>query len=118
MQQLEQVRGENEELSTELSKVITEHQKTNNSLKTERDLLRSQLMGLQQSLRETQEALKLNQDELIAVQSKYDGYKVRAQSVLRQNQNRDVGQVENLVEEVASLKARNEALTKDISHIK
>ncbi|XP_074025532.1 uncharacterized protein [Leptinotarsa decemlineata] len=109
-QLLETNRSETEELSTELSKVIAEHQKTNNTLKIERDHLRSQILGLQQSLREAQDGLKLKTDELALIQNEYDGYKVRAQSVLRQNQSRDIGLEEKMSEEVASLTAENSSL--------
>ncbi|CAH0557109.1 unnamed protein product [Brassicogethes aeneus] len=107
---LESVRSENEELSTELSKVIAEHQKAINSVKSEKDHLRSQVLGLQQSLRQTQGTLKLKEDELESVISEYEGYKVRAQSVLRQNQTRDVGLEEKLNEEVTTLKSQNDLL--------
>lgn len=110
-QLLETSRSETEELSTELSKVIAEHQKTNNILKSERDLLRSQTLGFQQNLREAQDALKLKEDELVVIRNEYEGYKVRAQSVLRQNQNRDVGLEEKLTEQVASLNVQNSQLT-------
>ncbi|KAJ8940012.1 hypothetical protein NQ314_010843 [Rhamnusium bicolor] len=113
-QLLENSRSENEELSTELSKVIAEHQKTNNILKNERDHLRSQMIGLQQHLREVQDSLKLKEDELKIIRNEYDGYKVRAQSVLRQNQNRDVGQEEKLSEEMASLKLQNSKLSNQL----
>lgn len=111
---LETSRSETEELSTELSKVIAEHQKTNGILKGERDHLRSQTLGLQQNLREAHDALKLKEDELVVIRNEYEGYKVRAQSVLRQNQNRDVGLEEKLTEEVANLKVQNAQLTSEL----
>ncbi|KAJ8916179.1 hypothetical protein NQ315_016318 [Exocentrus adspersus] len=113
-QLLETSRSESEELSTELSKVIAEHQKTNAMLKNERDLLRSQTLGLQQNLRDAQDALKLKEDELRVILTEYEGYKVRAQSVLRQNQIRNIGLEEKLAEEVADLKVRNAQLNSDL----
>ncbi|CAH1176160.1 unnamed protein product [Phaedon cochleariae] len=110
-QLLETSRSETEELSTELSKVIAEHQKANNNLKNERDQLRSQVLGLQQNLREVQDNLQLKTDELRVIQMEYEGYKVRAQSVLRQNQNRDVGMEEKLSGEVALYISQNATLT-------
>ncbi|XP_044268674.1 GRIP and coiled-coil domain-containing protein 2-like [Tribolium madens] len=114
-QLLETVRSENEELSTELSKVIAEHQKVNASLKTEKENLKGQVLGLQQTLREVQDVLKLKEDELKIVQSDYENYKVRAQSVLRQNQNRDVGLEEKLSEEATALRVKCEALTTELN---
>ncbi|XP_064212719.1 GRIP and coiled-coil domain-containing protein 2-like [Tribolium castaneum] len=115
---LETVRSENEELSTELSKVIAEHQKVNTSLKSEKENLKGQILGLQQTLRDVQDALKLKEDELKIVQNDYENYKVRAQSVLRQNQSRDVGLEEKLSEEVSALGVKCEALTAELNKCK
>ncbi|RZC32697.1 GRIP and coiled-coil domain-containing protein 2 [Asbolus verrucosus] len=117
-QLLETERSENEELSTELSKVIAEHQKIYGSLKGEKEHLRSQILGLQQSLRETQDTLKLKGDELKIIQSDYDNYKVRAQSVLRQNQSRDVGLEEKLSEELSTIRAKHETVNSDLKECK
>lgn len=114
-QHLETARSEIEELSTELGKVIAEHQKVNNLLKSERDQLSNDNLKLQQDLRETQDTLRLSKEELRIIQGEYDGYKVRAQSVLRQNQSRDVGLEEKLSEEVTSLAAQNLALTQQVN---
>ncbi|XP_063902801.1 GRIP and coiled-coil domain-containing protein 2-like [Zophobas morio] len=113
-QLIEAVRSENEELSTELSKVIAEHQKHQSSLKNEKEHLRSQVLGLQQTLREVQDTLKLREEELKIVQNDYDTYKVRAQSVLRQNQNRNVGLEEKLAEELSALQVKCETLTSEL----
>lgn len=115
---LETVRFENEELSTELSKVIAEHQKSLSLIKSERDQLRNQLIGLQQNLRDCQNQLTLREDELAAIKGDYESYKVRAQSVLKKNQNRDLGQEEKLVEEVSSLKAEVETLNEELKLIR
>ncbi|XP_028140397.1 GRIP and coiled-coil domain-containing protein 2 [Diabrotica virgifera virgifera] len=117
-QQLEVSRSETEELSTELCKVIAEHQKTNSTIKSERDQLSNENLRLHQSLREAQDHLKLSKDELKVIQGEYDGYKVRAQSVLRQNQKRDVGLEEKLSEEVASLLAQNSVLSRQLEESK
>lgn len=114
---LESSRSENEELATELSKVIAEHQKAANAAKNEKDHLRSQLLGLQQSLRQTQDSLKLKEDELKSTNAEYESYKVRAQSVLRQNQNRDVGLEEKLSEEVTTLKSQNDFLNSQLKEL-
>lgn len=111
---LETVRFENEELSTELSKVIAEHQKSLSLIKSERDQLRNQLIGLQQNLRDCQNQLTLREDELAAIRGDYESYKVRAQSVLKKNQNRDLGQEEKLLEEVDFLKAEVEKLNEEL----
>ncbi|VEN50316.1 unnamed protein product [Callosobruchus maculatus] len=114
--QLEVARSETEDLSTELSKAIAEHQKTNAQLKEERDMLRGQTMCLQQTLRELQDESKLKADELKVIQQEYEKYKVRAQSILRQNQNhRDLGLEEKHSEELATLTAQNATLTSQLN---
>nr|CAI5830605.1 unnamed protein product [Callosobruchus analis] len=117
--QLEVARSETEDLSTELSKAIAEHQKTNAQLKEERDMLRGQTMCLQQTLRELQDESKLKADELKVIQQEYEKYKVRAQSILRQNQNhRDLGLEEKHSEELATLTAQNATLTSQLNEYK
>ncbi|CAH2007852.1 unnamed protein product [Acanthoscelides obtectus] len=117
--QLETARSVTEELSTELSKAIAEHQKVNAQLKEERDSLRGQTMGLQQSLREIQDECKLKTDELTAIRQEYDKYKVRAQSILRQNHNhRDLGLEEKHSEELATLKAQSAVLLGQLNEYK
>lgn len=117
-QNLEETRLENEELSTELSKVIAEHQKIYNALKAEKDYLRSQNLGLEQRLREVQDAFNLKNHELDTIEAEYQAYKVRAQSVLRQNQTRDLGLEEKLHEEVAGLKMQVANLTQELNAYK
>ncbi|KAF7281430.1 hypothetical protein GWI33_004758 [Rhynchophorus ferrugineus] len=107
---LECARSENEELSTELSKLIAEHQKALNSIKSERDLLRNHSLSLQQNLREALDKLTMREDELNAIKDDYETYKVRAQSVLKKNQNRDLGLEEKLSEEVTTFKSQNNDL--------
>nr|CAH7727306.1 unnamed protein product [Callosobruchus chinensis] len=117
--QLEVARSETEDLSTELSKAIAEHQKTNTQLKEERDMLRGQTMCLQQTLREIQDESKLKAEELKVIQQEYEKYKVRAQSILRQNQNhRDLGLEEKHSEELATLTAQNVTLTSQLNEYK
>lgn len=118
MSNFEECRRENEELSTELSKVIAEHQKASSGLKTEKEFLRSQNLGMEQKLRELQETLKLKEQELANVQSEYQSYKIRAQSVLRQNQTRDIGLEEKLSQEAENLKVQNARLNEDLDATK
>ncbi|XP_066261559.1 GRIP and coiled-coil domain-containing protein 2-like [Euwallacea similis] len=114
---LETVRSENEELSTELSKVIAEHQKSLNLLKSERDQLRNQLSSTQQHLRDAQDVLKLREDELGAIKGDYETYKVRAQSVLKKSQNRDLGLEEKLSEELSSCREEIVKLREELKHV-
>lgn len=115
---LEECRLENEELSTELSKVIAEHQKASAALKAEKELLKSQNLGLEQKLREIQDVLKLKEHELEIINTEYQSYKIRAQSVLRQNQTRDIGLEEKLAQGVDQLKAQMQILNEDLNSTK
>ncbi|KAL1491312.1 hypothetical protein ABEB36_011926 [Hypothenemus hampei] len=115
---IETVRSENEELSRELPKVISEHQKTLSQVKGERDRLRNELLGVQQNLRDVRDVLKLREDELETMKTEYENYKVRAQSILKKNQNRDLGMEEKLQEEVSDIKSINEKLKLELSELK
>lgn len=112
---VETSRANVEELSIELSKTIAEHQKIDESVKIERDHLRNQNAVLQQNVRELQDDLNLKIEELRNIQKEYAGYKIRAQSVLKQSQNRDVGFEEKLVEEINSLKTKNSTLVTELN---
>ncbi|KAK5647091.1 hypothetical protein RI129_005555 [Pyrocoelia pectoralis] len=118
VESLESSRLENENLSSQLSKTMSEHQKAYNGLKAERDYLRGQNLGLEEKWRDLSETLRLRENELSEVSKEYQGYKVRAQSVLRQNQTRDVGLEEKLTEEVATFKTQTSALTSEMSDLR
>lgn len=115
---IEKIRSDNEDLSTQLSKSIAEHQKLTNSLREECDILKSKNMGLEQSLREVKDSLRMKEQEFSEMEKEYGGYKVRAQSVLRQNQNRDLGAEEKLTEEAASLRAQVDILTTQLNELR
>lgn len=114
----EKYRAEVEELSIELSNTIAEHQKTGENLRNERDHLRNQTVIFQQNIRDIQNELNLKIEELTNIKTEYEGYKIRAQSVLRQNQNRDIGFEEKLLEEINSLKIKNSSLQTELDDYK
>lgn len=107
-------KSENEELSTELSKVIADNQKFTHSLKYDRDQLRNHVSSLQQSLREASDKLILKEDELRILKDDYETYKVRAQSVLKKNHTRDLGLEEKLSEEVTTIKSYNSEIQNEL----
>lgn len=98
--------------------IVANHQKLTETYKTEKDQIRAQNLGLEQRLHETQETLRTCEDELKRMQHDYDGYKVRAQSILRQNQTRDVGLEEKLSVEADSLKAQLQVLSLETRELK
>lgn len=114
----ENIRIENEDLSSQLSTIIADNQKLINNVKSEKESLRIVNIGLEQKLRELQNEFNLKNDELSRIKEEHLAYKVRAQSVLRQNQTRDVGLEENLKEEIGTLKARINILTVEINDLK
>ncbi|XP_065164162.1 GRIP and coiled-coil domain-containing protein 2 [Atheta coriaria] len=118
LKSLEATRSENEDLSTQLSKIIAEHQKVNQLLREEKDHFRNENVDLESRLRQLSDQLKLRSDELDNVNAEYQSYKVRAQSVLRQNQSRDVGVEEKLTEEAASLRAQMKIYQSEIDELK
>ena len=115
---METTKLENEDLSTQLSKVIAEHQKNTNHLKTELEHIKSHNSTTDQTNKQLQAALHLKQSELNDMFSEYQGYKVRAQSVLRQNQNRDITTEEKLLEEVESLRAQTHVLNEELNGLR
>lgn len=115
---LERIRMENEDLSTQLSRTVSEHQKIIENLKSEKDHLRNVNLGLERKLREVEDKNKLNEEEFAKIKKDYEAYKIRAQSVLKQNQNRDYGLEEKLTEEIESLRAQIDVLKKENDEIK
>lgn len=117
-QQLELLRSQNEELSTSLSNDIAERQKLINSLREEKENLYIQSINMQQSNKELQQKLSLKEEEFLTVNKEFENYKIRAQSVLRQNQNRDIGLEEKLNGNVCSLMSQKEALSSEIEQLR
>ncbi|KAF5275677.1 hypothetical protein FQA39_LY06789 [Lamprigera yunnana] len=115
---LESCRSKNEELSYQLSKVISENQKNYNTVKEEKDYLHAQNIAFEQKLTELADTLKFKSEELDEVNKEYRGYRVRAKSVLRQHQTRDVGLEEKLSEEVTTLKVQASNVTSELNDLR
>ncbi|KAK9879645.1 hypothetical protein WA026_006710 [Henosepilachna vigintioctopunctata] len=116
-QQLESTRSQIEELSTELSKDIAERQKTINTLREEKEVIYLENLNSQQTTRQLHQKLSLKEQELLTISKEYDNYKIRAQSVLWQNQNRDIGLEEKLNDNVSSLTSQVESLHSEIKEL-
>nr|XP_022903677.1 GRIP and coiled-coil domain-containing protein 2-like [Onthophagus taurus] len=120
---VENIRMDNEDLSTQLSKTIVENEKNQTILQKQCESYKQKYLSLENSLKSIQNQFELKQNELIEIQSDYENYKVRAQSVLlRQNQNssRDACGVveEKLKEESASLQAQVDILGVELQRSK
>ncbi|XP_044752880.1 GRIP and coiled-coil domain-containing protein 2 isoform X2 [Coccinella septempunctata] len=115
LQQLEILRSQNEELYTSLSSDIMVRQKIIDSLREEKENLQVQNLNIQQNNKELQEMLSSKEEELSIMNKDFENYKIRAQSVLRQNQNRDIGLEEKLNENVCSLLSQIQVLNSEIN---
>lgn len=80
-------------------------------LKTDNEMSVSQQFALEDEVRDLKAKLISCEHELANVQTEFASYKVRAQTVLRQNQTRDACDEEELREELAMLKQAKGDLT-------
>lgn len=106
LRSLENMKITNEEMSAELAQVIARDKKHIEELKNDKDHLTSKILGLEEKVRDLMKNLNDREQELKLLREEFSGYKVRAQSVLRQNQSRDVAVEEKLSEEVEELKTQ------------
>lgn len=97
-------------LQAEQSQTEADRQKQMEKLKTENERSMGQLFSLQEQVRELQSKLSSSELELVNVQTEFASYKVRAQSVLRQNKSKDSSAEEELKEEIELLTKSNEGL--------
>lgn len=84
-------------------------------LKTDNEKSVSQQFALEDEVRDLRAQLAACEHELANVQTEFASYKVRAQTVLRQNQSRDASDDEELREELALLKRAKDDLTAKLS---
>lgn len=95
----------------ELSQYTVDKEKLITSLTSESEKNVRQLFAFEDEIRNLK--LKLNEadQELVNVKTEFASYKVRAQSVLRQNQSKDSTNEDELKEELSSALKSNENLT-------
>lgn len=95
----------------ELSQYTVDKEKLITSLTSESEKNIRQLFAFEDEIRNLK--LKLNEadQELVNVKTEFASYKVRAQSVLRQNQSKDSTNEDELKEELSSALKSNENLT-------
>lgn len=103
IKKLEDMTISNEELNTQLAQLLIQHQKQVETLRTEKDSFKIQVLALEEKVKDFMASLKQREEELQQIQNEFSNYKVRAQSVLKQNNTRDVGKEERLNEEVNTL---------------
>uniref|UniRef100_A0A182NSM2 GRIP domain-containing protein n=1 Tax=Anopheles dirus TaxID=7168 RepID=A0A182NSM2_9DIPT len=108
--QLEELHEEHDRLKArvennrvELEQVAAEKEKTCGALEVEKNTLQKQTVNLEAELTELRTALTGRQQELDDVRTEFASYKIRAQSVLRQNQSKDSCREKELEEELSQL---------------
>nr|XP_040224325.2 GRIP and coiled-coil domain-containing protein 2-like isoform X1 [Anopheles coluzzii]XP_040224326.2 GRIP and coiled-coil domain-containing protein 2-like isoform X1 [Anopheles coluzzii]XP_049462261.1 GRIP and coiled-coil domain-containing protein 2-like isoform X1 [Anopheles coluzzii] len=129
--QLEELRDEHERLKqkvennrVELEQIAADKEKTCGSLEVEKNSLLKRNVALEGELSEIRKDLAGKQQELDDVRTEFASYKIRAQSVLRQNQNKDSSREKELEEEVSQLQrsldaaeGKQQALAKQVSDL-
>ncbi|KAL9697281.1 hypothetical protein quinque_000722 [Culex quinquefasciatus] len=99
----EKMKMEIESNRVELSEAISEKEKVSSGLETEKSRLVKQVYSLESTVDELKVQLKDREQETEDVKAEFASYKIRAQSVLRQNQSKDSGKEVELQEEVQNL---------------
>ncbi|XP_058061250.1 GRIP and coiled-coil domain-containing protein 2 [Anopheles bellator] len=87
----------------ELEQVASEKEKVFSTLELEKTSLQKQSLTLESELSTLRTALAERQQEVEDMRTEFASYKVRAQSVLRQNQNKDSSREKELEEELSQL---------------
>lgn len=108
----EQVRLSFEESKIENMNLLAEKEKSINLLESEKSKALLSLSALQEQMETLTESLKEKQVELDDLKTEYASYKVRAQSVLKQSQNKDAVREKELEEELGVLQSQNASLEK------
>ncbi|XP_052891679.1 GRIP and coiled-coil domain-containing protein 2 [Anopheles moucheti] len=109
--QLEELSDEHDRLKqkvennrVELEQVAADKQKICGSLEMEKNTLLKQKLSIESELSELKKEMTGKQQELDDIRTEFASYKIRAQSVLRQNQNKDSGREKELEEELSQLR--------------
>ncbi|XP_050082054.1 GRIP and coiled-coil domain-containing protein 2 [Anopheles aquasalis] len=107
MNQLEELRDEHDQAKqrvennrVELEQVAAEKEKVCGTLEQEKTNLQKQTLALESELIELRKELVERQQEVEDIRTEFASYKIRAQSVLRQNQNKDSSREKELEEEL------------------
>uniref|UniRef100_A0A182MVY5 GRIP domain-containing protein n=1 Tax=Anopheles culicifacies TaxID=139723 RepID=A0A182MVY5_9DIPT len=115
--QLEELRDEHDRLKqkvennrVELEQVAADKQKTCGSLEVEKNALLKEKLSVESELNELRKEMTGKQQELDDIRTEFASYKIRAQSVLRQNQNKDSSREKELEEELSQLRRSLDAV--------
>lgn len=95
----------------ELSQYTVDKEKLITTLQSENEKNIRQIFAFEDEIRNLKSRLNEADQELVNVRTEFASYKVRAQSVLRQNQAKDTSKEDDLKEELSSALKSNENLT-------
>lgn len=109
-QESEKLKAEKEELNLALSQTSNENQKLCSALKADKEVLVSQVVTLEETVSDLQRNITTTQRDFEDLKDEFTSYKVKAQSVLRQNQTKESSKERELEEELVDIKAEKERL--------
>lgn len=104
-----------EEFRLDSAKNISEKEKMIRVLQSENEKHVRQLCELQDQIDQLKSKLLQTEQELVDVQTEFTSYKVRAQSVLRNNQTKETSREKELDEELSSIRVTNDSLNNKIT---
>lgn len=113
-QDVENLKLELENMKVELSKSTSHQEAALQSLNHEREQLTSQLSTVQAALSDCEQKFKQAERATEDLRVEYLEYKVKAQAVLRKNQNRDSSKDRELEEELVTMRATETRLNSTI----
>lgn len=111
----ESLKNENSESKIEMSKTIGDMEKRHQVLESERNNLTSNISFLESEVEKYRKLSSSHEKEIENLRAEFVSYKIRAQSVLRQNQTKDLSKEQELQDEVITLQSTHESL-KESNH--
>lgn len=105
------------DIRLELTQYTVDKEKLITTLQSENEKNIRQIFAFEDEIRNLKAHLNEAEQELVNVRTDFASYKVRAQSVLRQNQTKDTSKEDELKEELSSALKSNENLTAKLNTI-
>ncbi|XP_058824692.1 GRIP and coiled-coil domain-containing protein 2 isoform X2 [Topomyia yanbarensis] len=113
----ERIKLEMESNRAELADAVTEKEKISSVLEMEKSKLLKQVYSVENESAELKAKIKEKEQEIEDVRTEFASYKIRAQSVLKQNQNKDSGKERELEDEVQNLQKSLELSQSKLANI-
>lgn len=106
-----------EEFRLDTAKNTSEKEKIIRLLQSENEKNVRQICELQDDIDQMKAKLVQTEQELVDAQTEFTSYKVRAQSVLRNNQTKETSREKELDEELSSIRIANDSLSNKITSL-